>query len=107
MLEIKSLLNSISFMKNGEKQINKTHEMVILHSPNRFSIKKIVQIFSHSQKVMAKKLMSFTPIKVFNSNTKDSMWDHNKRPCYFFELFGHLIKYSSDKMIESGQGTLN
>ena len=56
---------------------------------------------------MAKKLMSFTPIKVFNSNTKDSMWDRNKRPCYFFELFGHLIKYSSDKMIESGQGTLN
>ena len=81
--------------------------MVILHSPNRFSIKKIVQIFSHSQKLMAKKLMSFTPIKVFNSNTKDSMWDRNKRPCYFFELFGHLIKHSSDKMKESGQGTLN
>ena len=47
------------------------------------------------------------PIKVFNTNTKDSMWDRNKRPCYFFELFGHLIKYSSEKMIESGQGTLN
>ena len=30
-----------------------------------------------------------------------------KVPCYFCELFGHFIKYSSYKMIESSQGTFN
>ena len=77
--------------------------MVILHSPNRFSIKKIVQIFSHSQKLMAKKLMSFTPINQYSIPTQKIVCGTViKGHVIFLNSFGHLIKYSSDKMIESG-----
>ena len=56
---------------------------------------------------MAKKLMSSRQSKYSIPTQKIVCGTVIKGHVIFVELFGHLIKYSSDKMIESGQGTLN